>query len=223
MPAKKAAKKTVRKTAKQTQAKKKAPAAAKSPVQEALRITWRLKGDIKRIQLQYIRAGVLLADVRDRKLYAELKHPDMESYAEARLDLGRSSLYMYLKVHDWICRRHKEWLEPKPKGFIPQLTDANDLMWIEDELDRKDLKPETRAELEALQKKAMEGKLRQRDLSKFRRHPGGIASGLKSFLSKLRFLRMRGDALASMPPEVITHLDTAIEILKNDHELQTGR
>ena len=217
-----AANKPVKKTAKKTQAKKVA-AAPKSPVQEALQITWRLNGDIKRIQLQYIRAGVLLADVRDRKLYATLKHPDMESYALQRLKLGRRSLYLYLKVHDWICRCHKEWLEPKPKGYIPSLTEANDLMWIEEELLRKDLKPDTRSALQALQKKAMDGELGHGDLDQFQHRAQGTADALKSFLSKLRFLRKRGGALASMPPEVITHLDEAIGVLKNDHELQTGR
>jgi hypothetical protein len=48
----------------------------------------------------------------------------------------------------------------------------------------------------------------------------GREDGLKSFLSKLRLLRNRGSARASMPPEVISHLDAAIEILENAHTLQ---
>ena len=192
----------------------------KTPSQEALEVTWLLKGNLKNAQIAYIRVGILLARVRDEKLYAELKHPDMESYAEERLQLGRTSLYKYLQVHDWMAEFHPQWLEPKPEGFIPELSDAADLIWIEKELTRTDLKPETRTALAGLQKKAMDGRLRAGELDPFRRQQPNAANGLKAYLSKLRLLRMRGAELASMPPEVIAHLDTAIEILKNDHAVQ---
>ena len=44
---------------------------------------------------------------------------------------------------------------------------------------------------------------------------------LRAFLSKLRLLRTRGVALASMPPEVIADLDAAIAVLTNSHAFQT--
>ena len=72
--------------------------------------------------------------------------------------------------------------------------------------------------------KALDGQLREGDLSRYRRHgrqPGD--ESLKSFLSKLRFLRMRGAQLKSMPPEVISDLDAAIEILKNAMTLHRAK
>ena len=109
----------------------KSNAAPLTPVQEALEVTWVLKGKLKSAQIAYLKIGELLAQVRDRKLFAELKHPSIEDYAQERLGLGRSSLYQYLQVYDWVRESHPEWLEPKPKGFIPYLSGANELMWIE--------------------------------------------------------------------------------------------
>ena len=86
----------------------------------------------------------------------------MESYAEERLRLGRASLYRYLGP-DWVLQSHKEWLEPHRKGFIPDLSDATNLMWIEHELTRKDLTAQSRAELEALRTKALEVGCRTRN------------------------------------------------------------
>ena len=110
--------------------KKRAPVVP-TAVQEALQVTWLLKGNLKNAQIAYIRIGKLLARVRDRKLYAALKHPDIESYAQERVNLRRTSLYRYLQVYDWIAKFHKDWLEPHPKGFIPDLNDTADLMWME--------------------------------------------------------------------------------------------
>ena len=184
--------------------------------QEALQVTWLLKGNLKNAQLSYIRVCVLLVRVRDEKLYAALKHPDMGDYAEKRLGLGQASLYRYLQVHAWIARNHKEWLQPKPKGFIPDLSDVADLIWIENELARKNLSAAKRVALEELKKKGLEGTLRDGDLAKVRRQGQKGIDTLRSFLSKLRKLRMRGSQLASMPAEVVTHLDAAIQILKNE-------
>ena len=202
--------------------KKKAAAKPRDAVQEALEVTWTLKGHLKNAQIAYLRVGELLARVRDKKLYERLKHPDLESYAEERLNLGRASLYRYLQVYDWIRDFHKEWLEPKPKGLIPDLSDAADLIWIERELARKDLRPETRSQLEALRTKALAGRLRQGDLDELRRQGQGQGKtdALKSFLSKLRFLRMRGSQVESIPEEAISKLDAAIDIIRNALELQ---
>jgi len=156
------------------QAGKEPSKAPPADVKEALETTWTLKGHLKNAQIAYIRVGVLLAKVRDRKLYKALGHANMESYAEERLRLGRASLYRYLQVHDWIQEFHKEWLEPKPKGFIPDLADAGDLIWIERELGRKDLDAKKKADLDELRKKALDGRLREGDLGRWRVRPGRL-------------------------------------------------
>jgi hypothetical protein len=208
------------KSVKSPQARKKAPAAPRTAAQEALEVTWVLKGHLKNAQIAYLRVGALLAQVRDRKLYADLGHPDLESYAEQRLHLGRASLYRYLQVYDWVSTFHKEWIEPKPQGFIPDLNDVADLIWIEQELTRKDLDAKKRNALEALRQQALDGRLRKGALAQWRRQGRRGEETLRSFLSKLRRLRMRGAQLACMPVEVITHLDMAIELLKNAQPTQ---
>jgi hypothetical protein len=186
-----------------------------TPVQEALQITWLLKGKLKSAQIAYLRIGELLVQVRDRKLYAALKHADLEEYAFERLQLGRASLFRYLQAYDWVSKSYPEWLEPKPKGYIPDLSDVADLIWIEKELTRTDLAASTRAALATLQQKALEGKLKQSDLDAFRRKPVVNKEVIKTCLSKLRTVRRRFAELKSVPPEVITHLDAAISILNN--------
>ena len=190
--------------------------------QIALEVTWQLKGNIKRAQLEYLRIGAMLVRVRDEKLYAALHHPDIEDYAQQRLGLGRSSLYRYLQVYDWVKQSHPEWLAPKPPGFIPVLSDAGDLMWLEAELKRTNLNAETRAALEALHKKGLEGKLSEQDLAPYRHRHHDENDGLRAFLSKLRLLRKRGAELASMPPEVIADLDAAITVLDRAKVFQTA-
>ena len=187
----------------------------KTPAQEALEVTWVLKGHLKNAQISYLRVGGLLAQIRDRQLYQALHHKDMECYAEERLNLGRASLYRYLQVYDWAAEFHPQWLQPKPAGFIPDLSDATDLMWIEKKLADKDLHPETRAKLEELRAKGLEGKLRPRDLDAFRERSKPESDVLKSFLLKLRTLRRNGARLKEMPPEAISKLDGVIEVVVN--------
>ena len=138
-------------------------------VQQALQVTWLLKGHLKNSQLAYLRVGALLARVRDEKLYAALKHPDIESYAEQRLHLGRASIYRYLQVYAWVGASHPEWLQPKPKGFIPSLADAAGLIWIEGKLAGRGLDPARRAALEALRQKGLDSSLTKKEVSTFRR------------------------------------------------------
>ena len=195
--------------------KKRSQGTGKQPVvppivKEALQVTWLLKGGLKNIQVAYIRVGKLLAQVRDDKLYTALKHLDIESYAQERLQLRRSSLYRYLQVYDWMKVSHPAWLEPHPKGFIPELDDAGDLIWIEGELALKNLDPKKKADLEELRTKALNGTLRDGELAKWRRQGNPNDAGIKAFLSKLRNLRMRGSQLASMPPKAIADIDEAI-------------
>ncbi|HPN84497.1 MAG TPA: hypothetical protein PK821_04080 [Victivallales bacterium] len=186
-------------------------------VQNALQTTWLLKGHLKNAQISYIRVAVGLAKVRDEKLYEVLHHPDIEDYAAKRLNLGRASLYRYLQVHDWIAKYHKEWLEPKPKGHIPDLTDVADMIFIETELSRDNITPTKRTALEKLKEKALDGSLRKGETSRIRKGGGRKTTGdsLRVFLSKLKALRRYGAQIKAMPPEVIAEMDAAIEILEN--------
>jgi hypothetical protein len=202
---------------------KKASGAKAKPrtlVQEALEVTWLLKGKLKSAQIAYLKIGALLAQVRDNKLFSALKHPNIEDYAQERLSLGRASLYRYVQVYDWVSESHPEWLQPKPKGFIPELTDAGDLMWIEHSLAGGKLAEKARTELEALKAKALEGKLKDGELAEWRRRGGRTSIGLKSFLSKVRLMRRRGSELKNMPAKAISLMDELIKILDNALESQ---
>src|SRR5207249_1050436 len=126
-----------------------------SPAQRAVQITFTLKGHLKNVQVAYIRVAALLARVRDEKLYRALGHATMDAYAAARLGLQHAALYRYLEVYDWIREFHRPWLERRPKGFIPQLTDAYALMWIERRLQDPHLGDALRAQLEALRREAV--------------------------------------------------------------------
>ena len=193
--------------------------ASPADVKEAQETTWTLKGHLKNAEVAYIRVGVLLAKMRDKNLYKALGHADMESYAEEHLRLARASLYRYLQVHDWILEYHKEWLDPKPKGFIPDLADVVDLIWIERELSKASLDAKKRSELEELRKKAIDGKLREGELRRWRRKGRQVEDAVKAYLSKLRLMRKRGSELAGIPRDAISHLDAAIEIVENAQTL----
>ena len=93
-------------------------------VAEALQTTWLLKGKLKSAQIAYLRIGELLVKIRDLKLDAALSHPSLEDYAEKRLQLGKSSLYRYIRVYEWVRDAHPQWLADKPEGFIPELDDV---------------------------------------------------------------------------------------------------
>jgi hypothetical protein len=162
--------------------------------------------------------------MRDKNLYKALGHEDLEICAQKRLNLAKASLYRYLQVHDWIQKFHREWLEPRPKGFIPDLADAVDLIWIERELAREDLDEKKRAELEELRKKALDGSLREGELGRWRRQGRRKSEdALKSFLSKLRRMRKAGSELAGVPAEVISLFDHAIEILEERRALHAAK
>ncbi|MEI6514363.1 MAG: hypothetical protein WCO77_00165 [bacterium] len=182
-------------------------------VAEALQTTWLLKGKLKSAQIAYLRIGELLVKIRDLKLDAALSHPSLEDYAEKRLQLGKSSLYRYIRVYEWVRDAHPQWLADKPEGFIPELDDVAGLMWIEKELARKNLPDQDRKELKKLKGQAFTGDLRQRDLTTWRQK--GKAPELPgSYLTKLANLRKGCGKVTGMPPEVLQCLDEAITILK---------
>ena len=186
-----------------------------SPAQRANQITYFLKGDLKRIQIAYIRAGAKLAQIRDEKLYRALKHATLEAYAQKRLGLGRSTLYRYLQIYDWVRKDIPGWLAERPKGFIPELTDAYGLMWIEERLEDEHLGPETRKELEALRKRALEGKLTSEDVERFRKRGQQRRDSLTAVAASLRAIRKRAAALADFPPNLLRDLDALLDRLKS--------
>lgn len=198
--------------------KVKPAAKKKNPAQEALQVTWQLKGRLKSFRMYYLLIGAMLVRVRDERLFADLHHPTLEDYADKRLKLGKTSLYQYLKVYDWAKASHPQWLEPHPKGFIPDFSDVSDLMWIEEELKRKDLKNVDRTALEGLLKKGLAGELRQSDLREWRKK-GKKVDTLRDYLNKFRSFRTRCARISGMPPEVVKCLDDAIELLKNHQQV----
>lgn len=199
---------------------KPAPQKSQSQIaaQEALQTTWLLKGNLKNVQLSYLRVGKLLASVREKKMWATLNHPSIEDYAEKRLQLGKTSLYKYLNVYEWTMKNHPEWLQPKPKGFIPDLSDVANLIWIDQELAQKHVSPQKKATLTQLQEKALTGTLQQKEVRSLqsRKSP---ASSLQSLASTLRKARTTATRLTTTPPEVITHLDAAIALLQHSATL----
>ena len=109
-----------------------------TPAELANRITYFLKGDLKNIQTAYLHAGAKLARIRDESLYGALGYSTMEDYAQARCGMRRTTLYRYLAIYDWARKSHREWRGKHPKGFIPELTDAYGLKWIEERLEDRD-------------------------------------------------------------------------------------
>lgn len=208
MAAKKSGKKT---TGKQT-----------SPAQEALQITFVLKGNLKRAQLMYLFIARQLADVRDRSLYAALGHNDMEDYAHQRLDLGRSSLYNYLHIYDWVKQSHPEWLGKNVKGKIPDLSDVANLMWIESTMAATTLTPAQRAEAETLRQKALDGTLNRSELKDFKDTGKPVKDQLEAFLVSLRSLRQKAGKIPGMSAEALSHLDAAINIVGNEKVMKVA-
>ena len=105
-----------------------------TPAQIANQVTFVLKGHLKNARIGYIRAASLLARVREEKLWKALGHATIEEYAERQLGLRRTSLYRYLQVHDWLRDYHPAWLNRRPKGFIPEISDIGTLVWIDKQL-----------------------------------------------------------------------------------------
>lgn len=192
-----------------------------SPAQIAARLTWQLKGDLKNAQIAYLRVAVKLARIRDERMYVALKHKDMVSYGFAALKLGRASVYRYLRVYDWVLKEHKEWLEPHPKGYIPDLSDAIDAISIEKELAKKDLQSKKRAALEGLHKKALAGDLKDDDLKSFKRQSRSQKSDLDGLIARQRTLRNQTAKDAELT-DAVAFMDSAIKVLENHRVLSTA-
>jgi hypothetical protein len=181
-----------------------------SPAQIAIQVTFVLKGHLKNARIAYIRAAVLLARVREEKLWSALGHSTIEEYAQRRLGLRRSALYQYLQIHDWLRDYHPAWLVRRPKGFIPELTDAAALIWIEKKLRDRHLSESLRAELEALRKKGMNGTLTDEEFRRLRQRGRRVVTPLRGLLARLRAARGVAARIPEVPPAALAALDNAI-------------
>ena len=188
--------------------------AADSREAEALRITKEIKRTLKDIAIGHIHVGLLLSRMRDEKLYTALGYKTLELYAQDRFGFESSTLYKHIKAYEWVRANQPGWLEPNPKGYIPDQSDLQDLCWIDRQLQKPKLTDTTRASLETLKAKAFEGNLRKGELDAFKRHGNTQAEGRKTVISSVRALRKRCATLADMPPEVLDHLDAVIALLK---------
>lgn len=166
------------------------------------------------MQISFVRAAVLLAEVRDEKLWEALRHRDIEDYAAKRLGQQRSTLYHYLQIHDWLREFHPAWLAKKPKGFIPDLSDASALMWIERTL--RDDRPadDVRKELEKLRKKALAGSLTRVEYRALRARLRGTVAPLRALLGRMRSLRRALDLATRVPAAARAAIDDAIRAVE---------
>jgi hypothetical protein len=185
-----------------------------SPAQIAHRLTWQLEGYIKRIQLMYILAGVQLAKIRDEQHWKALRHPTIEDWAQKRLGLSRAALYHYLQVHDWLKRDHPAWLAPKPKGFIPPLTGASALMWIEKKLRVRGLSESLRKDLAAMRAQALRGTLTDDEFRALRARVRGEVEPLRAMLARLKSLRRETGGVTDFPADAREALDEAIRAVE---------
>jgi hypothetical protein len=148
--------------------------------------------------------------VRDEKLWSALGHSTIEEYAQRRLGLRRSALYQYLQIHDWLRDYHHAWLVRRPKGFIPELTDASALIWIEKKHRDRHLSDSLRAELEALRKKGMNGTLTDEEFRRLRQRGRRVVTPLRALLARLRSARGVAARIPEVPPAALAALDAAI-------------
>lgn len=183
--------------------------------EQALSVTREIQKNLEILKKAFLRVVFLLGRVRDETLYAELGYTTIEAYAASQLGLKRSSLYAYLRVFDWIRQNHPAWLKPGAKVKIADLNDATDLIWIENELERESLPEPNKEALQDLKKKALAGTLRRNELRAYKSHGNNMSEGVRAFLSKMRHLRETGAKLAGLPEGVLTHLESAIDILKS--------
>lgn len=166
------------------------------------------------MQISFVRAAVLLAEVRDEKLWEALRHRDIEDYAAKRLGQQRSTLYHYLQIHDWLREFHPAWLAPKPKGFIPELSDSSALMWIERQL--RDGRPgeAMRKELESMRRQALSGALTAEEFRAFRARLRPAVKPLRAALGRVRSLRRSLERVPRFPAAARAALDEAIRAIE---------
>jgi len=191
---------------------------AQLAVQEAGKITGDILCSLQRVRKEFLRVGQLLTEVRDRKLHERLHH-DLESYAAEHLDLSPASMYRYMKAYAWVHKNRPEWLVPGAK--IPNLSAIAGLIWVDQQLEKKDLAPGRKDALEAVKEKAKTGKLPQKELRAFMRRNTLPDKAKRVYLAKLRALRRDGTR-RKIDPKVLAFLDQAIATMENDLVVETA-
>ncbi len=198
-----------------------------SPAQRAVQAAGKITGDLinhlQKIRKTFLLIGQLLTEVRDRKHYETLHHPDLADYALVRLGLGKAAMYRYMQVYEWARVNHPEWLDPEQKVRIPELTQVLGLMWTDQELAKKELEPERKASLEALKEKALAGKLPAKELrsAQLRTNKLKPSKGTARILASLRAMRRRGER-DGVSAGLLTALDNAIRVAVNDISVETA-
>lgn len=209
--------------AKQKRSTQKPKSAKQLALQEALQVNWELQGCLKNVQIAFLRAAKLLVRMRDEKLYLRMNHPTLEEYAREHLRLERSSLYKYLRVHDWVKANHPEWFDPKPGMYIPELTDIADIVRIEKELKKEDLSPEKKKALVGLRDEALKGRLRDGALSALKKGTrNSRKESLKGLIAKLQVARRVAVKISFLTPDIVAQIDAAIEMVRNLMAVKTA-
>jgi len=181
-----------------------------SPAQRAVQVTFVLKGDLKNVQIAYLRVAKRLAQIRDEKLDRALGYDKLEDYAAARLGLQRSALYKYLQIYEWAREFHPGWLANRPKGFIPELSDAAALMWIEHQLKHGNPGADRRREIERLRAKALAGKLTDAEFREVRDRGRRRVPPLRALLAAERAVRRRATRVPDLPASVLDEIDALV-------------
>jgi hypothetical protein len=105
---------------------------------------------------------------------------------------------------------HPNWLARKPKGFIPELTDAYALMWLDHRVAEGSIDGSERRELEKMRRKALKGSLSHNEFQRLQARTHGEMSPLRSFLSTLHSARRCGTRVPRMSPAILAELDRFI-------------
>lgn len=222
-----AKRKTKPKTATKTSTKS-APKKQKSPaqiaVQEAGAITGRILGDLQNARKTFLRIGQLLTIVRNKKYFVTLHHQTIEEYADKRLGLSRRSLYRYLQVYAWALEHHKEWLETPTKVRIPDLDEIEGLVWVEQELARKNLPASRKTELHDTQQKALAGNLTSRELKDLRKSASSKpANVIPKLIADTRALKNRyAKTKSESARNCLPLFDQILNLMQNDLVVETA-
>jgi hypothetical protein len=219
------AKRKVKKTTKKTpsaKTKSETPQTG-TPTREEVHVIGMITGQIlakmKNIKMNFFDIGELLVKVRNEKLYEDLHHDSLVSYAAEHLHLGHTTLYKYIEVYEYAKKFHPKWLERPLTVTVPDLYDISDLMWIEEQLTKKDLPSVRKTILEKLRDKALAGDLPKRELMELRRKGRGAKGSLDVAIRYLQLAKRQVSNSADPLREAINHIDAAIEILQNKKAL----
>jgi hypothetical protein len=195
----------------------------KSPAQMAVQAAGKITGDLVCLlqteRKSFLHIGRLLTEVRDQRHFAALNHLSIEDYADEHLGLRKTSLYRYLKVYAWALEHHKEWLEVPLKVRIPDFSSIEGLLWVEQELEKKDLSAGRKKTLEDIQQKALDGKLRQKELRAVKARTNSTKEGDQNLISATRTLRKRyAQSVSVSAQKALPHFDEIISIMDGEQE-----